>query len=67
MFVNKPNNFNLYVYNLQYPELLPASMLRFANNTLRFQFGVDKTFELVNRCIEEGIVLRVNKNNKFNE
>lgn len=67
MFVHKPNTFNLYVYNLQYPELLPVEMLRFANNTLKFKFGVEKSFELINRCAEEGIILRINHSSKFNE
>jgi hypothetical protein len=61
MFVEKAKQFNLYVYNIQFPELLPVKMLIFANNTLKFKFGVDKTFELVDRCLREGINLKVSK------
>lgn len=61
MFVNKTKNFNLYVHNLQYPHLLPVRMLCFCNNSLRFKFGVDKTYELIERCLKEGINLKVSK------
>lgn len=61
MFVPKANKFNLYIFNIEFPHLLPKRLLRYANNTNHFQFGIEKSFELVDRCLNEGIVLRINK------
>jgi hypothetical protein len=60
MFVPKTKDFNPYVFNIEFPELLPAKLLKFANNTLKFYFGIEKSFELVNKCLKYGIILRVN-------
>jgi hypothetical protein len=64
MFIEKTNKFTLDIFTLEYPECLPEQLLRFANNTLYFKYGVTRTKLLEKRCEKFGVVLNVKKYKK---